>query len=308
MFWLNPSALFALVAVAAPILIHILIQRKAERFPFPTLRFLQPTRLAAIRRHVLEDVVLLALRIAILALAAAALAGPLLITAARRQAWDRRVVRAVVIEEARAFKPNDTDRVFETTSLADGIRRATLWLDTTPPARREILIASPFPIGSITPADIAAVPGDIGVRFERTGSLPATRTVAAGRLLTAGGPRGSDQADGDADFGVPHDLPDVAAVRVCDECQANRPDDTRTGSLAYPGDDQPFHGWGEAQHGRGDGQQHDADEERRSSRLALIRVPAGYGAGNEQACAVAGQEDSRPFGDAIVLDDALLPT
>ena len=214
MLWLNPSALFALASVAAPILIHILIQRKAERFPFPTLRFLQPTRLAAIRRHVLEDVVLLAVRIAILAAAVAALAGPLLITAARRQAWDRRVVRAVVIDqgaagadaaEARALpldgargrpfdtaqgrQASDTDQVFETASLGDGIRRAILWLDTAPPARRELVIASPFPIGSITPADIAAIPADIGVRLERTGSLPATRTVPAGRVLTTGGVR-----------------------------------------------------------------------------------------------------------------------
>src|ERR1700704_1365916 len=96
MFWLNPSALFALAAVAAPILIHILIQRKAERFPFPTLRFLQPTRLAAIRRHLIEDWPLLAIRVALLAAAAAALAGPLIVTSARRQAWDRRVARAIV--------------------------------------------------------------------------------------------------------------------------------------------------------------------------------------------------------------------
>ena len=39
---------------------------------------------------------------------------------------------------------------------------------TAPPARREIVIASPFPIGSITQADIAAIPPSIGVRFERT--------------------------------------------------------------------------------------------------------------------------------------------
>jgi hypothetical protein len=74
--WLNPLALFALAALAAPILIHILVQRRAERLSFPTLRFLQPTRLAAIRRHLLEDVGLLAVRAAILATAVAALARP----------------------------------------------------------------------------------------------------------------------------------------------------------------------------------------------------------------------------------------
>jgi hypothetical protein len=186
MLWLNPVALFALASVALPILIHLLIQRRAARFQFPTLRFLQPTRLAAIRRHLLEDLPLLAVRVALFAAAAAALAGPLLVTAARRQAWDRRVVRALVTDRG-ATDP--AARVFETTRLPDGIRRAIFWLDTTPPARREIVIASAFPIGSITPADVAAIPADIGVRFERIGTLPAARTVAAGRLLTSGGMR-----------------------------------------------------------------------------------------------------------------------
>ena len=199
MLWLNPSALFALAGVAAPILIHILVQRRAERFPFPTLRFLRPTRLAAIRRHVLEDIVLLAVRVAVIAAAVAALAGPLLVTAARRQAWDRRVVRAVVVDDsniARAFQARDRgpegpalQQIFTAPSLPDGMRRAMLWLDTAPPARRELVVASPFPIGSITEADVGAIPSGVGVRFEWTGTLPGTRTMAAGRLLTSGGVR-----------------------------------------------------------------------------------------------------------------------
>jgi hypothetical protein len=193
--WLNPLALFALTAVAAPILIHILIQRRAERFPFPTLRFLQPTRLAAIRRHLLEDWPLLAARVALLAAAAAALAGPLIVTNERRQAWDRRVARAIVSDDG--ARPRATERApaaelqqtFKATSLSDGIRRAVLWLDSAPPARREIVMASPFPIGSITAADIESIPAAIGVRFERAGALPATRTVPGGRLLTSDGVR-----------------------------------------------------------------------------------------------------------------------
>lgn len=103
--WQSPSVLFGLAAVAAPILIHILVQRRAERVPFPTLRFLQPTRLAAIRRHVLDDAALLAVRAAILAVAVAALAGPLLITSARREAWERRIVRAVVVDGSDVARP-----------------------------------------------------------------------------------------------------------------------------------------------------------------------------------------------------------
>ena len=198
MFWLNPSALFALAAVAAPILIHLLVQRRAERFAFPTLRFLQPTRLAAIRRHVLEDLPLLAVRVALLATAVAALAGPLFVTNARRQAWDRRAVRATVVDttiaaERRAESPAPhQEKVFQAVSLADGIRRAVLWLDAAPPARREIVIASSFPIGSLTEADIALISPDIGVRFERTGTLPVTRTAPAGAVLTPDGAHARD--------------------------------------------------------------------------------------------------------------------
>src|SRR3954466_6405594 len=191
MLWLNPSALFALAAMAAPILIHILIQRRAERLPFPTLRFLQPTRLAAIRRHVLEDLPLLTVRAATLAAAAAALAGPLLVTTSRRQAWDQRIVRARITNlpaTDRARSPDQRaalrEQTFDGPSLSDGIRRAIVWLETTPPARREIVAASPPPSGSIAAADIAQVPAEVGIRFERQGTLPATRIAAAGRLLT----------------------------------------------------------------------------------------------------------------------------
>ncbi|MCU1381400.1 MAG: hypothetical protein JWL71_97 [Acidobacteria bacterium] len=186
MLWLNPAALFALTAIAAPILIHILIQRRAERFPFPTLRFLRPTRLAAIRRHVVEELPLLCVRALLIAAAVAAIAGPLLLTAARARAWDRRVVRAVVRDRARADRASN---IFAGASLADGIRRAILWLETAPPARREIVIQSPLPIGSISAADVAQIPADVGVIFERTDTLPAARTVAAGRVLTADGVR-----------------------------------------------------------------------------------------------------------------------
>ena len=50
-----------------------------------------------------------------------------------------------------------------------------------------MVIASAFPIGSITQADIDAIPADIGLRFERAGTLPAARTVPAGRLLAGDG-------------------------------------------------------------------------------------------------------------------------
>ena len=194
MIWLNPPALFALAAVAAPILIHILVQRRAERFAFPTLRFIAPTRLAAIRRHMLEDGALLAVRVAILAAAAAALAGPLMLTAGRRHAWDQRIVRATVVDALAPSTPRRAeetdapflDKTFDAASLTDGIRRAVAWLDAAPPARRELAVVSPFAIGSLTAADISAVPANIGIRLERRGTLPASRSVEGAAVLARG--------------------------------------------------------------------------------------------------------------------------
>jgi hypothetical protein len=109
------------------------------------------------------------------------------------------VARARQGRERRAEHPAPyQERTFETASLADGIRRAIVWLDAAPPARREIVIESSLPIGSITQADVAAIPAGVGVRFERTGTLPATRTVPAGRLLTPDGVRAREVTfDGD---------------------------------------------------------------------------------------------------------------
>ena len=142
MIWLNPAAWIGLLAIAGPIVIHVLVQRKAERLAFPSLRFLQQGRLASIRRHLLEDVPLLAIRSSIVAAAVAALAGPLIITRTQRQAWNSRVARAIVVDDvARAPQPAAfLSQTFETPAVADAIPRAVAWLENAPPARRELLI------------------------------------------------------------------------------------------------------------------------------------------------------------------------
>jgi len=98
MVWFFPAAWFALAALAAPLVIHLLAHHRARPLAFPTLRFIRPTRLAAIRRRALEDVVLLTARMGILAAAVAAFAGPLLVTPARRASWNARLVRAIVTQ------------------------------------------------------------------------------------------------------------------------------------------------------------------------------------------------------------------
>jgi hypothetical protein len=193
--WLNPAAWIAIAIVAAPVLIHLLVHRRAERFPFPTLRFILPTRLAAIRRHVFDDIALLAVRSAIIAAAVAACAGPLIVTPARRASWNARIARAIVVDGRTAARPapppgsepSFRSQRFEAVSTSDGIHRAVAWLGAAPPARRELVIAGHLTIGSVVEADIAGVPPEIGIRFERVGALPAERSVETAPLL---GPSG----------------------------------------------------------------------------------------------------------------------
>jgi hypothetical protein len=176
-FWVNPSAAFALVALAIPVLVHVLARHRAPRVAFPTLRFLSPNRMASARRRTVEDLPLLLVRLLILAAAIGAAAGPFLVTSARRKAWDSTIVSALVIAPS---VPAPADgRAFVAERLPDGMARAVAWLDRQPPGRREILIRSPFPIGSIDSSDIAGVPSHVGLRFERVGALPTERTVDA---------------------------------------------------------------------------------------------------------------------------------
>ena len=54
--WLNPGALWALPLAALPILIHLLRTHHATRVAFPSLRFVQPSRTAAVRMRLPSDV------------------------------------------------------------------------------------------------------------------------------------------------------------------------------------------------------------------------------------------------------------
>jgi hypothetical protein len=213
MIWRNPVAWFGLATLLIPLAIHLLVRHRAEPRPFPSLRFVRPTRLASVRRKMISDWPLLVIRMAILALAVAAFADPLWQSAARRAEWNQRQARAIVVDatpsvtgasDARAANTGSsvaagvsdaaTDSVarslvqreatsafraeaFETRNVADGIRRAASWLRTAPPARRELVVISDFQLGALDAAMLRDLPAHVGIRFVRTSAAPVTRTV-----------------------------------------------------------------------------------------------------------------------------------
>jgi len=183
-FWLAPAALLGSALIALPIAIHLLVRQQSRRVAYPSLRFVQPSALAALRRRTIQDAALLGCRAAIIVAAVMALAGPVLQTASRSAAYEARVARAVVLmpgtrpdSAAESAAGAFVSRTFARSELGDAIADALRWLDEQPPARREMLLAGVFPRGSVAAADRQAIPIATGIRFTGEANPPAGRDV-----------------------------------------------------------------------------------------------------------------------------------
>ena len=170
--WMAPAALFGVGLIALPIAIHLLVRQQAPSFAYPSLRFLRATPLAAFRRRVIQDAVLLLIRVAVIAAAAVALAGPILQLPSRTAGYATRHARAIVwLDDADAALASQiadaafASASFRRSSTQDAIADAIRWLDQQPPASREIIIAGTLRRGMVADSDVATVPPSIGVRF-----------------------------------------------------------------------------------------------------------------------------------------------
>ena len=219
MIWQNPWAWAGLLALAIPVLIHLLGRRSARAQRFPSLRFLEASQLTATRLTRLTDLPLLAVRMAILAAAVAALAAPLLLTEDRERDLGRALARAIIVdtsasmsratvtggageraldaarrEAARLRDEATTSVILETRSPALAMPGASAWLATRP-GRRELIIVSDFQVGTLDSLDIAAVPEDVGIGLTPTASDSAApsvdgsivRAATATQITTAAG-------------------------------------------------------------------------------------------------------------------------
>src|SRR5580700_11445240 len=78
MSFLNPFLLFGSLALAIPVLIHLVRREKSEIVPFSSLMFLLKVPKRAIRQQKIKNLLLMALRLLILALLVGAFARPYL--------------------------------------------------------------------------------------------------------------------------------------------------------------------------------------------------------------------------------------
>jgi hypothetical protein len=201
--WLNPMALAGIGVAAVPILIHLLRQHRAERIPFPSVRFIHPSRTAAVRLRRVQDPWLLLVRVAILAAAACALAQPVMLTPARLAAWNAKVSRAVVVDTSGSMRLHGAEAAareaataevhsassavrFDVTNLGDGLRQATVWLATAPPGRREVVIVSDFQADALRLLDLRNLPGGTGVRGVQVGRAAVGQAFTGMALLGRG--------------------------------------------------------------------------------------------------------------------------
>ena len=202
--WLNPGAWWAATLVVVPLVIHLLRMHHARRVPFPTLRFVLPSETSAIRVRPPADAVLLLVRMAIVALAALAMAQPLVITSERLESWNARVARVVILDTSQSVRTAGGEtaaaqfaaaelsratyaRRIDSPDLDAALRRATAWLDEAPPARREIVVISDFQAGALRDTDLRAVPAAVGVRLLPVGDVADRRTLQGLVALGAGG-------------------------------------------------------------------------------------------------------------------------
>jgi Aerotolerance regulator N-terminal len=187
MTWLAPWAFLGLLAVAVPVVIHLITRRRTRVQRFPTLRFIAPARVLPVRALRPSDPLLLVLRCAVIAVAAAALAQPRFRTDARNRAAAGVLARVVVVDTSASMRRGaesggtaldvarrdaavaaaqaDVALTVESANPAAQLEGASAWL-ALQPGLGEIVILSDFQVGSVVEADLARAAAGVGVTLE----------------------------------------------------------------------------------------------------------------------------------------------
>lgn len=158
MRWQNPIAWMGMAALLLPVLVHLFSRRQTRTLPFPSLRFVSTLPLLPTRRTSLSDVALLLLRVAILAIAVAALAAPLLERHREAVAFARASADTGAITNSSEVNNKAPRVVIVDTSLdavADSTRRARRdrRVDALAAERRNVLVVrTPVPHATLAGA------------------------------------------------------------------------------------------------------------------------------------------------------------
>lgn len=206
MTWQNPWALLGLAALAVPVFIHLLSRKRAVLQKFPTLRFLNATRLLPTRSPHLTDIPLLLVRLGILVIATLALTQPLWMSAARTQAFNSAIARVIIVDTSASMQrarvgggtavdsaraaaqaiasESQGSLVVETATPSQAFAGASAWL-TAQGVRGEVVVVSDFQHGTVDGASVGRVAAGFGVRMVKV-SVPSTARADSGFRTTSG--------------------------------------------------------------------------------------------------------------------------
>lgn len=204
MSWIAPVALLGALTVVLPILIHMMGRGRTIVVRFPSLRFLEASRLLPARRTRIHDLPLLLLRAGALIAAAVALAQPLFRPEAASPAADLGVARVVVLDTSASMQrltpaggsaavasqriadslAGDAargGRVVRAADLRRAIAGAGAWA-ATQSGRVEIAVVSDFQLNAMDGATIQAVDTALGLQFVRVPVAPSSAPSSAAIL------------------------------------------------------------------------------------------------------------------------------
>lgn len=189
----NPWAWLGAVVLALPVLVHLFTRRQARVEPFPSLRFIEATRLLPTRSTRLTDLPLLLLRLLLLLLAVAALSRP--VRSGGDAATSAAPAMVFVLDTGRTdFDSIQSARLIATADRLDSTRRApVLRLFTHAPREAldgavawiesqggygHITIVSDFRRGALDSIDLASIPAHIGLSLQVLEPAPGNDDAA----------------------------------------------------------------------------------------------------------------------------------
>ena len=205
MILLTPWAWVGVLGIGLPILVHLLARGHARVHRFPSLRFLEASRLLPTRRTRIHDTALLAIRCGIVLLACAALAHPVVLTSRRARALDRGLARAIIVDTSASMRRMTArggpavDSARRAAQALVQTAQASIVIDSNDPVaaltgaaawlagqgrRSEVIVISDFQRGALDSLDVEAIPRELGIGLRR---IEIADTAAAERRAAVGG-------------------------------------------------------------------------------------------------------------------------
>ena len=229
---MHPILIVGAALVGLPVVLHLILKQEPKRLPFPALRFLQAKQRTTSRKLKLRHLVLLAMRMLLIALFAAALFQPKVPSnfsgaAGRLDFGEGRPLAVVVVIDTTPSMGYTADRRMR---LEEAVRRAVELVDRLPAASRVAVLttAEPFAAWEVSPAD--ARRRLEGLKTPDGSGLPVTSVLPNAYQLFA-------SLDADAGSLGVDPLPRLVAVftdRTAEAWKADRTDDLKAAADRLP--------------------------------------------------------------------------